>query len=260
MKNRITALFEKKNTDILSVFYTAGFPALQDTMAIAEHLQDAGVDMMEIGIPFSDPVADGPVIQASNTVALKNGMTVPLLLEQLKEIRKKVSMPIVLMGYLNPVYQYGVERFIRDAKAAGADGLILPDMPLQEFEKDYAVLMQQENLCMSFLMAPTTSSERIEKIDSLSTGFVYAVSASSTTGNKQGFSAEQESYFQRIKTLPLRNPRLIGFGITDSDTFSTACRYASGAIIGSAFIKMLQTSTIMQQDIYQFVKTIKRRD
>jgi tryptophan synthase alpha chain len=257
MKNRITTLFERKNTNILSVFYTAGFPTLQDTLAIAEYLQEAGVDMMEIGIPFSDPVADGPIIQASNTVALKNGMTVPLLLEQLKEIRKKVTIPIVLMGYLNPVYQYGVERFIRDAKAAGADGLILPDMPLQEFENDHAALMQQEELCMSFLMAPTTSPERIEKIDSLSTGFVYAVSASSTTGNKQGFSAEQESYFQRLKSLPLHNPRLIGFGISDRDTFSKACRYASGAIVGSAFIKMLQTSTTMQHDIQQFVKEIR---
>ena len=237
MKNRITALFERKNSDILSVFFTAGFPALKNTVAIAEHLQEVGVDMMEIGIPFSDPVADGPVIQASNTIALKNGMTVPILLEQLKEIRKKVQIPIVLMGYLNPVYQYGVERFIRDAKAAGADGLIIPDMPLQEFEKDYATLMQQEDLCISFLVAPTTSGERMEKIDSVSTGFVYAVSASSTTGSTQGFSSEQENYFQRIKALPLRNPRLIGFGISDHDTFSTACRYASGAIIGSAFIK-----------------------
>lgn len=257
MKNRITALFERKKTDILSIFYTAGFPTLQDTVAIAQHLDKAGVDMIEIGIPFSDPVADGPVIQASSTMALKNGMTLPLLLKQVKEIRKNVQVPIILMGYLNPVYQYGVERFIRDAKAAGADGLILPDMPLQEFEKDYASLMQQENLSMSFLMAPTTSADRMEKIDSLSTGFVYAVSASSTTGNKQGFNSDQEQYFQKIKSLPLSNPRLIGFGITDSDTFATACRYASGAIIGSAFIKMLETSASMQQDIHQFVKTIK---
>lgn len=257
MKNRITELFERKNSDILSVFYTAGFPALHDTIAIAEHLQEAGIDMIEIGIPFSDPVADGPVIQASSTMALKNGMTVPLLLEQMKEIRKKVQVPIILMGYLNPVYQYGVERFIRDAKAAGADGLILPDMPLHEFERDYAALMQQENLSMSFLVAPTTSLERMEKIDSLSTGFIYAVSASSTTGNTQGFSSEQKNYFERVKELPLRNPRLIGFGISDRNTFSTACRYASGAIIGSAFIKMLQTSTSIQHDIHQFVKTIK---
>lgn len=257
MKNRITTLFERKKEGILSVFYTAGFPTLRDTIAIAQHLEEAGVDMIEIGIPFSDPVADGQIIQASSTVALKNGMTVSLLLEQVKEIRKKVTIPIVLMGYLNPVYQYGVERFIRDAKAAGADGFILPDMPLHEFEKDYFALMQEENLCMSFLMAPTTSAERIEKIDSLSSGFVYTVSASSTTGNKQGFSSEQESYFERIKALPLRNPRLIGFGISDSDTFSTACRYASGAIVGSAFIKMLQSSTSMQQDIHQFVNTLR---
>lgn len=258
MENRITTLFEKKKEGILSVFYTAGYPAQSDTISIANYLQAAGVDMIEIGIPFSDPVADGPVIQASNKVALDKGMTLPLLLAQVKEIRKTVTLPIVLMGYLNPVYQYGVERFIRDAKAAGADGLILPDMPLQEYETHYQALMQEENLSMTFLMTPTTTADRIEKIDSLSSGFVYAVSASSTTGVKQGFSPEQEEYFKTLKNLSLRNPHLIGFGIADRETFSTACRAAAGAIIGSAFIKMLEHSTTIESDIHHFVTNIKK--
>lgn len=256
MKNRIRTLFEKKKEGILSVFYTAGFPSLTDTFPIATHLEAAGVDMIEIGIPFSDPVADGPVIQASNKVALDNGMTVPLLLEQVREIRKKVNFPIVLMGYLNPVYQYGVERFIRDAKAAGADGLILPDMPLKEYEENYAALMEEVGLCMSFLITPTTSEDRIQKIDALFSGFVYAVSASSTTGTKKDFSAEQEHYFQRLKSLNLQHPHLIGFGISDSETFATACKYGAGAIIGSAFINMLNQSSHLEQDIPTFIKGI----
>ncbi|HEY3402968.1 MAG TPA: tryptophan synthase subunit alpha, partial [Ohtaekwangia sp.] len=174
MKNRITDLFEKKNKNILSVFYTAGFPKLNDTVAIAESLEKSGADIIEIGIPFSDPVADGPTIQESNKIALDNGMTVKLLLEQVKTIRQKVNIPIILMGYLNPVMQYGVEKFVKDAAAAGVDGLILPDMPLYEYEEQYKTLFEKANLCNTFLISPTTSEDRIRKIDNASKGFIYA--------------------------------------------------------------------------------------
>lgn len=258
MENRIEKLFQQKKKSILSIFFTAGFPKANDTIVIANALQQAGVDMIEIGIPFSDPVADGPTIQASNKVSIDNGMTVHLLLAQVKEIRKTVNIPIILMGYLNPVYQYGVERFIRDAKLAGADGLILPDLPLGEYEKVYEALMKEVGLSMSFLLSPTTTEERKEKIDSLSSGFIYAVSSSSTTGTRKGFTTEQLDYFAKLKATPFSNQYLIGFGISDYETFSTACQYAAGAIIGSAFIKMLESSQNIEQDIQQFVNTISQ--
>lgn len=257
MNNRVTTLFNTKKKNILSIFFTAGFPSLHDTVTIAQQLQEAGVDCIEIGIPFSDPIADGPTIQASNKQALENGMTVRLLLQQVKEIRKTVSLPIILMGYLNPVYQYGIERFIKDAKEAGVDGLILPDMPLADYKNVYQPLMQESNLSMAFLVTPTTTDERIRKIDDLSSGFMYAVSASSTTGSKQGFSEDQVGYFRRLKSLSLRNPMVIGFGISNAATFSTACKFASGAIIGSAFINTLEKVKDDLSGIQQFVKEIK---
>lgn len=256
--SRLTKLFsEKKN--ILSVFYTAGFPTLNDTVSIAKNLEKAGVDIIEIGIPFSDPVADGPTIQASNKVALDNGMNVKLLLRQVKEIRKEVSIPIILMGYLNPVMQYGVEKFCRDAVAVGADGLILPDLPLDEFNTGYKDLTISLGLDTIFLISPTTSAERIRIIDGLSTGFVYAVSSSSTTGIKKGFSQDQEVYFQKLKAMNLKNPFLIGFGISDHTTFSKACEFAEGAIVGSAFIKLLQESNNVEKDISEFVRNLKSK-
>lgn len=257
MENRLRTLFKKKSKNILSIFYTAGFPTHKDTVAIAQYLEAAGADIIEIGIPFSDPVADGPTIQASNKVALDDGMTLPLLLEQVKEIRKQVKLPIVLMGYLNPVMQYGVERFITDAKAAGADGLILPDLPLAEFQMHYQAKMVAEDLCMSFLISPTTSEERIYKIDAASTGFVYAVSASSTTGAKGDFQPEQLAYFEKLSKLKMQNPHLIGFGIHDHQTFAKACEYGAGAIVGSAFISMLEKSTDLEKDIKNFVTNLK---
>jgi tryptophan synthase alpha chain len=205
MKNRITELLSNTKKPVLSVFYTAGFPNLNDTEAIAIALEAAGADLIEIGIPFSDPVADGPTIQASNKKALENGMTVELLLKQVTSIRSKIKLPIVLMGYLNPVMQYGVERFFKDASAAGVDGLILPDLPLDEFPQ-YEALTASLNLSVSFLISPTTSEARIRKIDALSSGFIYAVSASSTTGAKDEFSSEQMAYFQKLKSLKLSNP------------------------------------------------------
>lgn len=257
MENRIDRLFKSKTQKVLSVFYTAGFPALEDTVSIARHLEEAGADLIEIGIPFSDPVADGPTIQASSKTAIDNGMRVKRLLEQVREIRKDVTLPIVLMGYLNPVLQYGVERFFREAAASGVDGLILPDLPLEEFHSEYKDLAQSLNLNVIFLVSPTTPEDRIRMIDELSSGFVYAVSSSGTTGARSGFSSDQEQYFQRLKSLNLKNPVLIGFGISDSSTFSKASEFASGAIVGSAFINLLKQSNNFEADILRFVKNLK---
>jgi tryptophan synthase alpha chain len=258
MKNRITATFDGKKKDILSVYYTAGFPALNDTLPIAVSLEKAGADIIEIGIPFSDPVADGPTIQQSNKVALDNGMNLRLLIDQVKEIRKEVKLPIILMGYLNPVMQYGVEKFVKEAAKAGVDGLIIPDMPVYEFEEQYLELFRDQNLCNTFLISPTTSEERIRKIDAASEGFIYAVSASSTTGAKKDFSSDQVSYFERLRAMKLKNPFLIGFGISDQSTFSRACSYGSGAIVGSAFVTLLKDSKDQKQDIEKFVKGLRK--
>jgi tryptophan synthase alpha chain len=257
MSNRIKELFRSKNKNILSIFYTAGFPKLNDTISIAQQLEKAGADVIEIGIPFSDPVADGPTIQASNKMALDNGMNLHLLIEQVKEIRKTVSIPIILMGYLNPVLQYGVEKFVKDAAAAGVDGLILPDLPLDEYLESYKELIDTNGLVNTFLISPTTSGERIRKIDASTNGFIYAVSSSSTTGAQQGFSQEQESYFKKLQGMKLTNPFLIGFGVSNRQTFDAVCKYASGAIVGSAFINLLKSSSDLPSDIDHFVKSLK---
>lgn len=258
MNNRITALFKRKKKDVLNVYYTAGFPTLESTVPIAKYLNDAGADIIEIGIPFSDPVADGPTIQASNKVALENGMNLHLLIKQVKQIRKeKIEVPIILMGYLNPVIQYGVEKFLEDASDAGVDGLILPDMPLHEFEEEYKEAFRAANLCNTFLISPTTSEERIRKIDHATEGFIYAVSASSITGAKGTFTNDQISYFQRLQKMNLANPYLIGFGISNSETFSKASEYGAGAIVGSAFINLLKDSKNIETDVRSFVKALK---
>ncbi len=251
--NRITELFKNKKSGILSIFYTAGFPKLDDTVVIAKALEEAGADIIEIGIPFSDPVADGPTIQASNKTALDNGMTVVKLLDQIRLIRKEVNIPIILMGYLNPVMQYGIDKFVKDAADAGVDGLILPDLPLFEYEEHFKKLFEANNLTNTFLISPTTSEERIRKIDAASNGFVYAVSASSTTGAKTNFSTVQLEYFERIKKMKLKNPFLIGFGISDHAAFKTASQYSQGAIVGSAFISLLKDSSDIRTDVRDFV-------
>ncbi len=253
MKNRINNLFETKRNNILSVFYTAGYPEFDDTVRIAIALEKSGVDMVEIGIPFSDPVADGPVIQESNKVALDNGMTLKKLLGQVREIRKSVNLPIILMGYLNPVLQYGFDKFCKEAAESGVDGLILPDMPMDEYQLEYKSIVESNNLCNTFLISPTTSEERIRKIDDATNGFIYAVSSSSITGGKSNFSNDQKAYFRRLNELGFKNPFLIGFGISNHETFSKACDYGAGAIVGSSFITLLKE----HGDIDKFVKEMR---
>lgn len=255
--NRIHKIFKEKKNNILSIFYTAGFPKLDDTVVIATALEKAGADIIEIGIPFSDPVADGPTIQASNKVALDNGMNLRILLDQVRQIRKTVKLPIILMGYLNPVMQYGIEKFARDASAAGVDGLILPDMPMDVYQHEFKELFDSCGLTNTFLISPTTSEERIRRIDSLTNGFIYAVSSSSTTGAKGEFGADQIQYFEKLEGMGLHNPFLIGFGISSHQTFSTAASYCSGAIVGSAFINLLKKSNNLEQDIEKFVHDLK---
>ncbi len=257
MENRIKKIFKSKKENLLSVYYTAGFPKLNDTLPIALALEKAGADIIEIGIPFSDPIADGPTIQESNKIALDNGMNLRLLLAQVTEIRKQISLPIILMGYLNPVMQYGFENFVSDAATAGVDGLILSDLPVDEYLSTYKEIVEKHGLTNTFLISPTTSDERIRKIDAATNGFIYVVSSSSTTGAQQGFSNEQELYFNKIKDLKLDNPFLIGFGISNTNTFSTACKYSVGAIVGSAFINLIKGSKNFELDISQFVKALR---
>lgn len=255
--NRLESLFASKS-NILNIYFTAGFPQLNDTVRIIKALTRAGVDMIEIGMPFSDPLADGPTIQQSSQQALNNGMTLRLLFEQLSNIRQYTDVPLLLMGYLNPVIQFGVENFCRAAQAVGIDGLILPDLPMHEYLSEYKPIFEHYGLSNIFLMTPQTAEARIRQIDELSqNGFIYMVSAASTTGAKQGFSDEQRSYFERIAAMQLKSPRLIGFGISDKATFAEACRYAHGAIIGSAFINLLGKSTDLEADIAHFVVSLR---
>jgi tryptophan synthase alpha chain len=256
--NRVDNLFAKKQEHILNVYFTAGYPSLDSTVDIIKSLDKAGVDLIEIGMPYSDPLADGPTIQNSSQVALKNGMTLPLLFEQVAEARKATEVPLIMMGYFNQVMQYGEEAFIKKCVEVGVDALILPDLPVHEYEKSYQKMFEENGLGISFLMTPQTSEERIRKIDELSRGFIYMVSSASITGAKSGISEEQIAYFKRTSGLQLKNPRLIGFGISDHASFSTACQYANGAIIGSAFIKALRGSTDLDQTISDFIKGILR--
>ena len=255
MSNRI---LDKLNADkkLLSIYFTAGYPSLNSTVQIIEELERNGVDMIEIGLPFSDPLADGPTIQESSTAALKNGMTTEILFEQLKNIRKTVSIPLVIMGYFNPVLQYGVEEFCGKCASIGIDGLILPDLPLDVYQSNYKEIFEKYGLLNTFLITPQTSDERIHQIDEASNGFIYMVSSASVTGSKSGFGSEQEAYFDRIANMNLKNPQIVGFGIKDSDTFQQATQKAKGAIIGSAFIKHLTVNG--NKNIHEFVNSIKK--
>jgi tryptophan synthase alpha chain len=253
--SRITGLFKTKNEKVLNIYCTTGYPHLDSTLKIMKALQDNGADMIELGMPYSDPLADGPVIQASSTIAIANGMTIKKLFEQLKDFRTEIRVPVILMGYMNPVLQYGFERFCADAAAAGIDGLILPDLPEYEFEMEYAAIVRKYGLDFIFLVTPETSNERIKKLDELSTGFLYAVSSSSTTGSDKNMT-DVNSYLQKLKSLQLRNAILVGFGIKDKQTFEAACQHANGAIIGSAFVKALEGSTNEELSVKQFLKSV----
>lgn len=242
--NRINKIFKEKKNNILSIYYTAGYPGLGDTVAIAAALEKAGADMLEIGFPYSDPVADGPVIQASSKLSLDQGMDLNLLFEQLKELRKTVTIPVLLMGYVNPVLQYGVERFCKACAEVGVDGCIVPDLPMVEYEEFYKDVFLKYGLSNIFLVTPQTSLERIHKIDSLSNGFIYLLSSSATTGQNLQVSDTTEAYFSRIADLKLTNPTMIGFGISSKETFDKACKYANGGIIGTAFVKAIEAGDL----------------
>jgi len=241
---------------VLSVYFTAGYPELNDTTTIIQELVKKGVDLIEIGMPFSDPVADGPVIQHSSLVALQNGMSIRKLFEQLKDIRQTVDIPLILMGYINPVLQFGVEIFCEKCKEIGIDGLIIPDLPLDVFQEEFKAVFEANNLHNIFLITPQTSDERLQKIDEVSTGFIYMVSSNATTGAKTSVSEFQKQYFERINSAGLKNHRLIGFGISNAETFGNACQYASGAIIGSAFVKALESDRAIEEKISDFINSI----
>lgn len=255
--NRISQLFENKPKEVLSIYFTAGYPTLHDTVPTILALQEAGVDFLEIGMPFSDPVADGPVIQGSSEVALENGMSLKLLFEQLKDIRKDVQIPLLLMGYINPVLQYGLENFCKKCAEIGIDGVILPDLPMQEYLDIYKSTFEKYGLYNTFLITPVSSDERVHWIDQNSNGFIYMVASASVTGTKNGISATQEDYFERISKLNLKNPRVIGFGINDRKSFLQASKHANGAIIGSAFVKAITGTKDLKADILKFVEGIK---
>lgn len=240
---------------LLSIYFTAGYPKLNNTVKIIENLEKSGVDFIEIGLPFSDPLADGPTIQASSTQALDNGMTSEVLFNQLKDIRKSVSIPLIIMGYFNPMLQFGVEAFCKKCKDVGIDGLIIPDLPIDVYIKNYKSIFEKYGLINVFLITPQTSEERIRYIDSVSSGFIYMVSSASTTGAKTGFGNEQAAYFESISKMNLKNPQIVGFGISNNDTFTQATKYAKGAIIGSAFVKHLTKNGVNSID--NFIKTIR---
>lgn len=255
--NRINRLFKEKGKNILSVYFTAGYPNLNDTVEIIRQLSSKGVDLIEIGVPFSDPLADGPVIQHSSQVALKNGMSVKLLFEQLKDIRKVTDIPLVLMGYVNPIIHFGFENFCQKAQEVGIDGFIIPDLPMLEYQKEFKPVSDKYGIENVFLITPETSAERIRVVDENTNAFIYMVSSASTTGVQKSFEGAKEEYFNRIKSMNLKNPAMIGFGISNKQTFESACKYSSGAIIGSAFIKSLDETSSVSDAVDLLLKRLK---
>ena len=256
--NRIKQLFETKQKDILSIYFTAGFPKIDDTVDVIKELEANGIDLIEIGIPFSDPMADGPTIQASGTVALKNGMTLSKLFEQLKDIRKEVSIPLILMGYLNPIMQYGFENFCKKCQEVGIDGTIIPDLPFNDYIKEYKPIADKYNVKVVMLITPETSDERIRFIDEHTDGFIYMVASAATTGAQKSFDDQKQAYFKRINAMNLRNPRLIGFGISNKATLGAAQANASGAIIGSKFITLLQEAKNIKEAVAELKASLEK--
>lgn len=260
--SRLKEILKKKKGQVLNIYCTAGYPQLNSTMEVMKALQHHGADIIELGMPYSDPLADGPVIQHSSSIALANGMTIAKLFEQLKDFRNPplgdggISVPVILMGYMNPVLQYGFEKFCADASAAGIDGLILPDLPEYEFETEYGAIIKKNGLDLIFLVTPETSEERVRKLDSLSSGFLYAVSSSSTTGNNTK-AIDTTQYLQKLRSLQLKNPVLVGFGISNKQSFDAVCQWAGGAIIGSAYIKALENNPDVNAATKSFLSSIK---
>lgn len=256
--NRIDQLFANKNNNVLSIYFTAGYPSLNDTVPVLQALEKNGVDVVEIGIPFSDPMADGSVIQASGTQALKNGMTLRELFRQLTDVRDKVSIPLVLMGYLNPIMRFGFENFCAEAARCGIDGVIIPDLPFADYQNEYKAIAEKYGVHMIMLITPETSEERIRMIDQNTRGFIYMVSSASVTGAKSAFGDENLSYFRRVNAMNLNNPRLIGFGISNKVTFDAACQNASGAIIGSKFVTLLGSEPSVEEAVKKLLDLINK--
>jgi tryptophan synthase alpha chain len=255
--NRIDKLFREKRKNILSVYFTAGYPELDDTVKVIKSLEKIGVDLLEIGVPFSDPMADGPVIQSSGSQALKNGMSLSVLFNQLSTVRESVSIPLVLMSYLNPIVQFGFENYCKQAANCGIDGLIIPDLPYVEYMESYKSVAEEYGLHVIMLITPETSEERIRLIDQNTSGFIYMVSSASVTGARNSFSDENLAYFRRVNKMQLKNPRLIGFGISNKETFESACHESSGAIIGSKFISLLGSEKSIDDAAKQLIKTLE---
>lgn len=253
--NKFEHIFNTKNK-VLNIYCTAGYPRIDSTLTVMRALQNSGADIIEIGMPYSDPLADGPVIQQSNSLALANGMSMELMFQQLREGKSEINIPVILMGYLNPVLQYGIEKFCKDATSAGVDGIILPDLPMYEYQRFYRDIFKKHNLHFIFLITPETSTSRIIKADGFSSGFLYAVSSSATTGNDSTLEV-QDDYLLKISELNLKNPVLIGFGIRDNHSFEVACKYASGAVIGSAYIKAIKDSEDIAHDTEIFISSIR---
>lgn len=256
--NRITNLFETKQNGILSVYFTAGYPKLDDTVIVLKELEKKGIDMVEVGIPFSDPMADGVVIQEAATQALRNGMSLRCLFDQLKDMRKEVQIPVILMGYLNPIMQFGFENFCKKCVETGVDGMIIPDLPFADYMSDYKAIAESYGLKIIMLITPETSEERIRLIDEHTSGFIYMVSSAATTGAQQSFNEQKQAYFRRINSMNLRNPRLVGFGISNKATFDAAASNSSGAIIGSKFIQLLKSEDTIVKAIDALLEGLKK--
>ena len=254
MINRIDKKFQE-DKKLLSIYFSAGHPSLEDTVPILKKLQAAKVDMVEIGLPFSDPLADGPTIQESSTQALSNGMTTDKLFSQLENIREYINIPLVLMGYFNPMMQFGIEKFCQCCESIGIDGLIIPDLPVDVYHEKYKVLFDKHGLYNMFLITPQTPEKRIRYIDKVSNGFIYMVSSASVTGAKNTFGDSQKDYFKRISGMRLSSPTVVGFGISNASTYSTAIEHSKGAIIGSAFIKFLEDKGVNK--IADFISSIR---